>query len=31
MVINQLEDKGYTRMLNWGGYTRWPYDLVTEE
>lgn len=31
MVINQLEDKGYTRMLNWGGYTRWPYDLVTSD
>jgi len=30
MVINNLEDKGYTRMFNWGGYTRWPYDLVTE-
>lgn len=30
MVINNLEDSGYTRMLNWGGYTRWPYDLVTE-
>ncbi len=30
MVINNLEDEGYTRMLNWGGYTRWPYDLVTE-
>jgi len=25
-VINKLEDKGYTRMLNWGGYTRWPYQ-----
>ena len=31
MVINNLEDEGYTRMFNWGGYTRWPYDLVTEE
>lgn len=30
MVINNLEDEGYTRMINWGGYTRWPYDLVTE-
>jgi len=30
MVINNLEENGYTRMLNWGGYTRWPYDLVTE-
>jgi len=31
MVINNLEDEGYTRMFNWGGYTRWLYDLVTEE
>ncbi len=31
MVINNLENEGYTRMFNWGGYTRWPYDLVTEE
>ena len=30
MVINNLEEEGYTRMFNWGGYTRWPYDLVTE-
>jgi rhodanese-related sulfurtransferase len=30
MVINNLEDEDYTRMFNWGGYTRWPYDLVTE-
>lgn len=29
-VIKKLEDKGYTRMLNWGGYTRWPYELVIE-
>ncbi len=29
MVIDKLEPRGYTRMLNWGGYTRWPYDLVT--
>lgn len=30
-VITQLEEYGYTRMLNWGGYTRWPYDLVSSE
>jgi len=30
-VIKQLEEHGYTRMLNWGGYTRWPYDLVSSE
>lgn len=22
-VIKKLEEKGYTRMMNWGGYTRW--------
>lgn len=31
MVISNLEKEGYTRMFNWGGYTRWPYDLVTED
>lgn len=27
-VISKLEKEGYTRMMNWGGYTRWPYELV---
>jgi rhodanese-related sulfurtransferase len=27
IVISKLEKKGYTRMMNWGGYTRWPYEL----
>ena len=27
MVISKLEKEGYTRMMNWGGYTRWPYEL----
>ena len=27
-VISKLEKVGYTRMINWGGYTRWPYELV---
>lgn len=31
MVIDKLEPEGYTRMLNWGGYTRWPYELVSGE
>ena len=30
MVIKSLEKEGYSRMMNWGGYTRWPYALVTE-
>ncbi|MFA7195623.1 MAG: rhodanese-like domain-containing protein [Candidatus Neomarinimicrobiota bacterium] len=25
MVIEQLNNKGYIRMLNWGGYSRWPH------
>ena len=28
IVISKLEKEGYTRMMNWGGYTRWPYELV---
>jgi phage shock protein E len=28
MVIGKLEKKGYTRLMNWGGYKRWPYPLV---
>lgn len=27
-VIKMLEKEGYTKMMNWGGYTRWTYDLV---
>jgi len=27
IVISKLEKEGYTRMMNWGGYTRWPYEL----
>ena len=26
-VIKNLEKSGYTKMINWGGYTRWPYEL----
>jgi rhodanese-related sulfurtransferase len=26
-VIKNLEKSGYTKMMNWGGYTRWPYEL----
>lgn len=28
MVIGRLEKKGYTKLMNWGGYKRWPYPLV---
>jgi rhodanese-related sulfurtransferase len=30
-VIKMLEKEGYTRMMNWGGYKRWPYDFVKDE
>ncbi len=30
-VINKLEEEDYTRMLNWGGYTRWPYEMESAE
>ncbi len=29
-VIKKLEDEGYTKMMNWGGYKRWPYELVKQ-
>ena len=29
-VIKKLEKKGYTRLMNWGGISRWPYELVQE-
>lgn len=25
-VIKNLEKAGYTKMMNWGGFSRWPYD-----
>ena len=25
-VIKKLEKRGYTRLMNWGGFTRWPYE-----
>ena len=27
-VIKKLEKKGYTRLMNWGGISRWPYEQV---
>jgi rhodanese-related sulfurtransferase len=27
-VIKKLEKKGYTRLMNWGGISRWPYEHV---
>ena len=27
-VINKLEKKGYTRLMNWGGISRWTYEQV---
>ncbi|WP_421920250.1 rhodanese-like domain-containing protein [Marinifilum sp.] len=30
-VIVFLEEKGYTKMLNWGKYKRWRFDEIVEE
>ncbi len=30
-VISKLEKEGYTRMMNWGGYKRWPYEFEKTE
>ncbi|NOU59509.1 rhodanese-like domain-containing protein [Marinifilum caeruleilacunae] len=30
-VIIFLEEKGYTKMLNWGKYKRWKYEETVEE
>lgn len=27
-VIKKLEEKGYTKMMNWGGYTRWKWKYA---
>ena len=29
-VIKRLEKEGYTRLMNWGGISRWPYELVED-
>jgi phage shock protein E len=29
-VIKKLEKKGYTRLMNWGGISRWPYEQVED-
>ncbi len=28
-VVRLLEDEGYTRLMNWGGISRWPYTKDT--
>jgi len=28
MVIKKLMENGYQRIINWGGYKRWPWELV---
>lgn len=30
-VIKKLAKNGYTRMMNWGGYTRWKWELKQGE
>jgi phage shock protein E len=27
-VIKKLEKEGYTRLMNWGGMSRWPYEQI---
>jgi rhodanese-related sulfurtransferase len=27
-VIKKLGKQGYTRLMNWGGMSRWPYEQV---
>jgi rhodanese-related sulfurtransferase len=27
-VMKQLEKQGYTRLMVWGGVSRWPYELA---
>jgi phage shock protein E len=27
-VIKKLEKEGYSRLMNWGGISRWPYEQV---
>jgi len=29
-VIKKLKKQGYTRLMNWGGMSRWPYERVKE-
>jgi rhodanese-related sulfurtransferase len=29
VITGVLEPNGYTRFMNWGGITRWPYPLET--
>ena len=29
-VIKKLEKQGYTRLMNWGGMSRWPYELAKD-
>lgn len=29
VVMNKLAKHGYSRYMNWGGYTRWPYRFAT--
>lgn len=29
LVTNKLAKHGYSRYMNWGGYTRWPYAFET--
>ncbi|MGE5415385.1 MAG: rhodanese-like domain-containing protein [Acidobacteriota bacterium] len=30
LTINKLKKHGYSKYMNWGGYTRWAYDLEVD-
>ncbi len=31
VIKNVLIPNGYTRYMNWGGFSRWPYETVSEK
>lgn len=30
-VIRKLEEAGYSKLMNWGAYSRWPYEEEKSE
>ena len=30
IVVKKLEEQGFTRVMNWGGYTRWKWEYETD-
>ncbi len=31
MAIKKLEKAGYTRMMNWGAFSRWPFETEKKQ